>query len=289
MSVRLFLVPVNVRLRQALVSASIVLVVLLLVGATYQGVATALERRRYPHPGQLHDVGGHQLHIFCTGEAAARPAAPTVVLEAPEGGMSASWGWVQPAVAEWARVCSYDRAGLGWSEAGDKPYDPGRVPEELHALLAAAKEPGPYVLAGHSLGAAFARSFAGRYPGEVLGLLLVDMPEAAARSDVHFFKLSPWLARTGLLRTTGTLSHKARGLPAREAGALTSFLNRPDHLTRTSREIARWDDAIRVAGTGDDTGVRRIELGADGLSDPQAARRVAASIRELATTARPVR
>src|SRR5919107_5614645 len=102
------------RFRHLLLTAVVVFVLLLLVGATYQGVATALERRKYPHPGRLVDVGGHQLHIYCTGER--RRGRPTVVLEAPEGSMSGEWGWVQAALAERRLVCSYDRAGLGWSE-----------------------------------------------------------------------------------------------------------------------------------------------------------------------------
>ena len=80
----------SARARQILKTTAVILIVILLAGATYQGVATAVERRKYPHPGMLVDVGGHQLHIYCTGES--RVAAPTVILEAPEGGMSAEWG-----------------------------------------------------------------------------------------------------------------------------------------------------------------------------------------------------
>jgi hypothetical protein len=98
------------RARRVLISALVILVFLLLAGATYQGAATALERRRYPHPGRLVDIGGHQLHLHCTGQG-----APIVVLEAPATGMSAAWGWVQPDVAQLTRVCTYDRSGLGWS------------------------------------------------------------------------------------------------------------------------------------------------------------------------------
>ena len=110
---------------------------LVLAGATYQGVATALERRQFPHPGRLVDVGGHQLHLYCTGEG-----TPTVVLEAPAAGLSAAWGWIQPEIAETTRVCSYDRAGLGWSEAGDGPFEPAQVPVQLRALLEAARREG---------------------------------------------------------------------------------------------------------------------------------------------------
>jgi pimeloyl-ACP methyl ester carboxylesterase len=228
------------RVRQVLVFTSLVVVVLLLAGATYQGVATALERRKYPHPGQLVDVGGHQLHIYCLGEG-----SPTVVLEAPAAGMSAVWGWVQPEVAKRTRACSYDRAGLGWSEAGDKPYDPGRVPEELHTLLEVANESGPYVLAGYALGASFVQRFASIYPRDAAAVVLIQSPAREVR-DARFFTVSPWLARAGLLRATGVLSETWKGLPPGAAGPVSTFLNRPDHLSRAAREIARWDDAVRL-------------------------------------------
>src|SRR5574341_1475973 len=129
------------RLRRLLLAEAAILTFLILAGATYQGVATALERRQFPHPGRMVSVGDHQLHIYCTGEG-----PPTVVLEAPATGMSAAWGWVQPDVAAVTRVCSYDRAGLGWSEAGDRRFDPANVVEELHALLQRSGELRPYVL-----------------------------------------------------------------------------------------------------------------------------------------------
>src|SRR6187401_1063776 len=119
--------------------AALALVVLLaLAGATYQGVTTSLERRRLPHPGRLVSVGGHQLQIHCTGAG-----SPTVVLEAPAAGLSASWSRVQAGLTPLTRVCSYDRAGLGWSERGDGPFDPALVPSELRALLDGAREPAP--------------------------------------------------------------------------------------------------------------------------------------------------
>jgi pimeloyl-ACP methyl ester carboxylesterase len=222
--------------------------VFLLAGATYQGVATAVERREFPAPGHMIDVGGHQLHIHCTGDG-----APVVILEAPGMSPSAAWGWVQLTVTRVTRVCSYDRAGLGWSEANVEPFDPSRVPVELHALLMGAKVRGPYVLAGQALGAAFVRLYAKRYPGDVAGLVLVEpgrAGDAAPRADPRFLTLSPWLARAGVLRATRMLSRAAVGLPQRSAGAVSSFLNRPDHLTRAARELVRSDDAVRLAADG---------------------------------------
>jgi pimeloyl-ACP methyl ester carboxylesterase len=243
------------RLRQILILTTVVLVVLVLGGATYQGVATALERRRYPHPGQLHDVGGHQLHLRCLGDG-----SPAVILEAPATAFSAAWGWIQPELAETTTVCSYDRAGLGWSEAGDRPFDPARVPPELHALLRAGRVPPPYVIVGQSLGGAFARLFAVRYSEDVAALVLLDAthPEAVAgadRGELERFRLmlrvAPWAARIGLLRLTGALSSVAEGLPEPQHGAAVSFLNRPDHLARSAAEFDALEatmDLVRETG-----------------------------------------
>jgi pimeloyl-ACP methyl ester carboxylesterase len=234
--------------RRALVTAGVAFLVLLLIGATYQGVATALERRRFPHPGPLIDVGGHQLHLFCTGNG-----TPTVVLEAPEATMSAAWALVQMSIERVTRACSYDRAGLGWSEAGDEPFAPDEVAPQLHTLLATANERGPFVVAGAELGAALARLYASRYRDDTAALVLINVPGARGvrlQPDLpspspRFMVLAPWLARTGVLRAARTWSASVRGLPEPAAGALRSFLNRPDHLTRAAGELARWDDAVR--------------------------------------------
>ena len=101
---------------------------------------------------------------------------PTVVLEAPAAGISVGWAWVQGDLSKTTRVCSYDRAGLGWSEAGEAGYDAARVPDELHTLLERAGERGPFVIAGHELGASFARMYAARFPAETAALVLVDDP-----------------------------------------------------------------------------------------------------------------
>jgi thioesterase domain-containing protein len=234
------------RAQRRLLQAAAVLMFLVLAGATYQGVATALERREFPHPGRLVDVGGHQLHLYCTGEG-----TPTVVLEAPAAGLSAAWGWIQPEIAEMTRVCSYDRAGLGWSEAGDGPFEPAQVPVQLRALLEAAREKGPYVIAGQGLGAALARLDAQGLGDAAVALVMIDLPSlvdpAERVQQTRLVTLSPWLARAGVLRATPVLSAHAAGLPDPSQGAVRTFLNRPDHLTRAAREMARWDEAVALA------------------------------------------
>jgi pimeloyl-ACP methyl ester carboxylesterase len=233
------------RVRRILITAAVIIVFLVLAGATYQGAATALERRQFPHPGRLIDVGGHQLHLYCIGAG-----APTVVLEAPATGMSAAWGWVQPDLAQVTRVCAYDRAGLGWSEAGDRGFEPAAVPGELHALLEHANEPGPYLIGGQGLGAALATLFAAQYRPEVEALVLIDPPlddRPARRSVSRLLNASPWLARAGVLRATRMMSSNASGLPEVAARPMSAFLNRPDHLTRAALELAGWNRTVMLA------------------------------------------
>src|SRR6266508_643076 len=145
------------------------LVVLTLVGCIYEPIAEAADAKAYPPPGQMVDVGGYRLHINCTGEG-----SPTVVIESGWGDSSASWGWVQPEVAKTTRICTYDRAGMGWSESSPQPRTAREFAKELHTLLAKANEPGPYVLVGHSMGGFTILVYAHDYPDEVSGLVLVD-------------------------------------------------------------------------------------------------------------------
>jgi pimeloyl-ACP methyl ester carboxylesterase len=209
----------------------------MLLGAAYEAIAEASDARVYPPPGQLVDVGGYRLHIHCAGTG-----APTVVIDAGLGDWSTAWAWVQPRVAQATRVCAYDRAGNGWSEAGPLPRTAAQYAKELHALLRAANIPGPYVLVGHSLGGFAARVFTGMYPSEVAGVVLIDSmsprqfpgpapsatPPAASRS--HPFTIYPALARIGLVRLLvrplGLIPH----LPAEVDKAYVSRMVRPSNL-----------------------------------------------------------
>ena len=119
-------------------------------------------------PG-LVDVGGRLLYLTCLGEG-----SPTVVLEAGGKGNSANWSPVQPGIAEFTRVCAYDRAGEGYSSSVPAHHSAEAVAHDLHALLDAARIEGPYVIVGHSFGGRLVRPFANLYPNDVVGMVLVD-------------------------------------------------------------------------------------------------------------------
>jgi len=189
-----------------------VLVLILGISAWYETSARADALRAVSPPGELVDVGGHKLHLLCQGEV--QPGQPTVILESGAGGWSIHWNDLQQAVAQFARVCSYDRAGFGWSEAGPDPRDGAQIAAELHTLLANAGEPGPFVLVGASRGGQYARIFTHAYPEAVAGLVLLDAePEefrsqaAAAQSlasqNQAIFSVVGLLTRLGIFRLLG--------------------------------------------------------------------------------------
>jgi pimeloyl-ACP methyl ester carboxylesterase len=156
------------------------------IGGGYQTVRESLDARAYPPPGQLIDVGGHRLHLYCTGSG-----SPTVVLEPGGGASSSDFGWITPAVARDTRVCVYDRAGRGWSDPTDGPQDGAHIAADLHTLLQRAQVPGPYVLAGHSFGGLYVQIFAAQFPDQVAGMVLLDStapkpgPAQPSDSDPH--------------------------------------------------------------------------------------------------------
>ncbi|MCU1446733.1 alpha/beta hydrolase [Cryobacterium sp.] len=147
----------------------IALMIVASIGGGYETVMESVDARAHPLPGRLIDVGGHRLHLSCTGSG-----SPTVVLEPGGGEMSAVLGWIAPAVALGTRVCVYDRAGRGWSEPADSRQDAARIATDLRTLLHRGDVPGPYVLAGHSFGGLYVQTFAARFPQDVAGLVLID-------------------------------------------------------------------------------------------------------------------
>ncbi len=143
------------------------LIIILLVR---ESVARNRYRAEYPPPGQMVSLGTHDIHLNCVGSG-----SPTVVFEADlDQYGSLSWVSVQSEIGKLTRACSYDRAGILWSEPGPRPRDGERIANELGAVLDAAGEVGPYVLVGHAFGGAYVRIFAGRNPDDVCGMVLIE-------------------------------------------------------------------------------------------------------------------
>jgi|SRR5579863_1308877 len=185
-------------------------VALLTAGYIYEKAAEWKEKKVHPPPGLMVAVGDHKLHLLCKAGV-----GPTIVIEQGAAELSRLWWPVQGKIAEFASVCTYDRAGYGWSE----PVASGRTiaerAEELHTLLGNAGIPGPYVLVAHSYGGFVVRCFARKHSDQTAGLVLVDTPEETAffrREVLNFYSRLRFMnaavglvSRFGVLRLLGQL------------------------------------------------------------------------------------
>jgi pimeloyl-ACP methyl ester carboxylesterase len=169
--------------------------------------AIALYRFRQSPPGQIYEVNGHKMRLDCMGSG-----SPTIVLDAGLGNDGFIWGGVQPVLAKTTRVCSYDRAGFGWSDPLPDPRDANHIAAELYGLLTIARIGGPVVLMGHSISGIYMRAYAARYPGNVAGLIFVDGSTPWQNRNPAFRGVNPagWLHRLGMLRYQATF---VLGLP----------------------------------------------------------------------------
>jgi pimeloyl-ACP methyl ester carboxylesterase len=182
-----------------------VIAVLAAAGMLYQHLAGRGAARRFLPPGELIDVGGHRLHVLCRG-AGRSP----VLLESGIAASSISWAAVQPAIARFTRVCTYDRAGLSWSDAPSCPRSFDRIVNELATVLSWVAPGERCVLVGHSFGSFVVRGYAMRHPDLVAGLVLVDpamewltlTPERAyrLRRARYLSRVGAWLAHLGIPR-----------------------------------------------------------------------------------------
>jgi pimeloyl-ACP methyl ester carboxylesterase len=231
----------------------ILLIALMCVGAVYEGIESHRDRQLYHPPGRLEDIGGYRLHLYCIGKG-----SPTVILEAGGGNPWLSWYKVQPQIAQFTRVCAYDRAGLGWSDPSPKPPTATVIAAELHTLLHNAGVTGPFVMVGHSLGGMYVRMFASQYPAEVIGMVLVDSshpdqdnrfpPEAkklAARTRyvIGFMQLTLPIGLPRLLAT--------RAAPPEVRPEFSAVFARSQHLAGVGAEVAAQDESsaqVRALG-----------------------------------------
>jgi pimeloyl-ACP methyl ester carboxylesterase len=219
------------------------------LGSLVESVSLARDRGRYAMTGALYDVGGHQLHLTCTGNG-----GPTVVLENGLSEISPLWSAVTAQIARSTRVCAYDRAGQGWSDDVAKPQDGIAIATDLHTLLARAGEHGPYVLAGHSSGGTLAMTYAARYPAQVAGMVLLDSSSPHQFSDQPDFPgtyammrrllpLMPALARVGALHLVPAAASTA--LSPSAAAQVQAFTTSP----RGARNMRDEQSMLRAVFT----------------------------------------
>jgi len=194
-------VPRRSWLRRIATGLLLLIVLLACAGILYENISEARDRRFNPEPGRLVDVDGRRMHIYCEGEVGVN-AGTTVVLDSGLGDSYISWRKVQPEIAKFARVCSYDRAGLGYSDPTSRPRTSRVIAEELHAMLQAAGIAPPYVLVGHSMGGYDVRLYASLYRSEVAGMVLVDAshPEQENRFPAELKNMNgSWLREAEFL------------------------------------------------------------------------------------------
>jgi pimeloyl-ACP methyl ester carboxylesterase len=218
------------------------LVAVAAIGGTAENVALTRDHDRYPMTGALYDVGGHRLHLTCTGNG-----SPTVVLENGLNEISPLWSAVTSQVSRTTRVCAYDRAGQGWSDDLAHPQDGVAVAADLHTLLARAGEHGPYVLAGHSSGGTLALTYAARYATQVAGMVLLDSSSPHQYTDQPDFPgtyammrrllpVMPALTRLGALHLAPAPASTA--LSPSAAAQVQSFATSPRGARNMRDELA---------------------------------------------------
>jgi pimeloyl-ACP methyl ester carboxylesterase len=254
------------------------LVLLAICGAAYQAISDRRDRKRFPQMGRSVDIGGFSLNLNCSGEG-----QPTVILESGLGIPAAGWELVQPEIAKFARVCSYDRAGYGWSEAGPFPRTSLEIARELHALLTNARVAPPYIIVGHSFGGFTARVFNQLYPTGVAGVVFVDsseedqeqkMPrslrEVSAKETRQLRRMNAvigFLIDFGLARAAMTRNMDEEKLPANLRDELVYLQLQPKFvkaILSEERSFAESANEVRASGTLGDKPVIVLTAGAGG-------------------------
>jgi pimeloyl-ACP methyl ester carboxylesterase len=209
--------------------------------------------------GEMIDIGGRRFRVVRQGMAQARPA---VLFEAGSFGLSADWAAVQGMIGGRLRTIAYDRAGLGFSDPGPKPRDTRAIVSDLHKLLSAAGEAGPFVLVGHSMAAVHLYGFALRYPQLTAGLVLVDATPPAALADPHVTRivkayhraasLKPLSAQLFLSAAASPVFGDMIDVPEPAKSEKRRFFASPIHNYWAAKEVKAWlQDGEQVRALGE--------------------------------------
>ena len=230
------------RVVERIVLSTVVVLVAAVAGSsTFNAIAIRVFRATNPPMGNLYTVNGHKMQLFCMGTG-----SPTIVLESGLGlGTDLlSWGGLQPELAKTTHVCSYDRAGLGWSEPQPGPSDADHIAANLHELLAQAKVSGPIVLMGHSMGGMYIRDYAAHYPENLSGLILMDssiplqfMADPSGGPNLTMLLvIYKTIYIVGVPRLIGQCSHPIPGMPI-HAGKILAQDGCQPHLNAILHEF----------------------------------------------------
>ena len=246
------------------------MIFLALAGLVYQTLGNLHDPHRFPQRGRSVQAGNLRLNIDCSGHG-----SPTVILESGMGVPGVGWAMVQPEVAKFTRVCSYDRAGYGWSDAGPKPRTSLQIAKELRALLDASGEQGPFVMVGHSFGGYNVRVFTSMYPNDVVGIALIDAahgdeveriaellpPRVRSQQSQRDRReallnriLSPLLIHLGINRSMTALGWDGQALLPKELREELLYLNRRSEeagMAEDTSDSASWDQVRSAGNLGD--------------------------------------
>ena len=274
------------RFRNFVIALFALFAVLSLAGASYQILGNWWDKHRFPQCGRSIQAGPLRLNIDCSGQG-----RPAVILDSGMGVPGIGWHLVQPRVASFSRVCSYDRAGYGWSDSGPKPRTSLQIARELKSLLDAAGEKGPYVLVGHSFGGYNVRMFTALYPRDVVGIVLVDaehgdeeeriealLPPAVKeqenrrdhRSEILDRALTPLMVHLGIDRLSTALGWDIHGsLPKELRQELLYLQPRSDQAgsEENQADSVSWEQ-VRSAGNLGDTPLIVLTAGRPYDPDP---------------------
>ena len=234
--------------RRAVLYPAFAVLTLVALGGAIETMIEATTNNDPPPGGRTYLIAGHRLYLRCTGAG-----SQVVVLFNGLGERTPSWAWVQGDVGRQTRVCVFDRAGEGWSGAGVGGQDAHQLSDDVHGLLAAANVPGPYILAGHSVGGAYALAYAMDYPRDVAGVALIDST-TPYQFDLSWYPtfysvarrasgLLPPLARAGVVRVYIDLTGSQ--LPAGARSQAQTFASSPRELNADRVEFAELPTVLR--------------------------------------------
>ena len=228
------------------------------LGMLWNAAMGTLDRRLHPPPGSFYNVDGYRMHLVCTGAG-----SPTLILDAGLGDDWLQWRRVQPALSQVTRVCSYDRAGYGWSEPRPGPRDSVHIADELHSLLQQAGITGPIVLMGHSASGLHIRVYATRYPAGIVGLIFVDAstpdqirllpPELVTMDDMRWPEIQTVLGLERLRGRCGQHDWTGRGVVPSDSPQNVAWMTADDCmlsvLKTTAQEEAGFAPSCHEAST----------------------------------------